>query len=76
MNTFVRNSQKDGGRMNYALSTPSLTAFLKQHRVPLTLNSQACAVQTRQAREDKETAPKAAQEANEKTGTGGEEEPK
>ncbi|MBC6406021.1 MAG: trypsin-like peptidase domain-containing protein [Rhodospirillales bacterium] len=72
MNTFVRNSQKDGGRMNYALATPSLAAFLQQHQVPLTLNSQACVVQTQQAREDKEAAP----EANEKTGTGGEEEPK
>ena len=73
MNTFVRSRKEDGGRMNYALATPSLTTFLKQHQVPLMLNSQACVVQIQQ---DKEADPKTATEANGKTGTGSKEEPK
>ncbi len=43
MNTFVRNRKQDGGRLNYALATPSLLSFLKQHSVDAKVSEAACA---------------------------------
>ncbi len=42
VNTFIRNQQQDGGRMNYALATPSLASFLTQHGVAANASDQAC----------------------------------
>ncbi len=43
MNTFVRSRKQDGGRMNYALGTPSLTNFLKQQNVDAKISQATCA---------------------------------
>ncbi len=43
MNTFVRSRKQDGGRLNYALATPSLADFLKQHQVDSKLATSDCA---------------------------------
>ncbi|MEQ8651902.1 MAG: serine protease [Kiloniellales bacterium] len=43
MNTFVRSRKQDGGRLNYALATPSLVAFLKQQNVDAKVSTETCA---------------------------------
>ncbi len=43
MNTFVRSRKQDGGRLNYALATPSLVTFLKQQNVDAKVSTAACA---------------------------------
>ncbi len=42
VNTFIRNREQDGGRMNYALATPSLASFLSQNGVSANASDQAC----------------------------------
>lgn len=47
VNTWVRSSQRDAGRINYALTTEALLAFLSQNGVGTTTSDQACRPQAR-----------------------------
>lgn len=47
VNTFTRTSEEDAGRMNYALASEALLAFLNQNGVSTTTSDQACRPQAR-----------------------------
>ncbi len=66
MNTFVRNRKQDGGRLNYALATPSLAAFLTQHKVDVKTSQSDCAPKPVVAGKPAEEEAKKPAEATEK----------
>lgn len=47
VNTFTRTSEQDSGRMNYALASEALMAFLSQNGINTTTSDQACRPQAR-----------------------------